>query len=73
MLEHLRWPHGIELDEWQLSYYVQGVIQSLVSIEEKYKPRYVVYPPEQHMYIHHSISYQNAAAKWVVAKAISYA
>jgi len=50
---------------------LQGVILSLLSIEEKYEYPYVVYPPEGHTYIHDSLFYQDAAAKLAVDKAIS--
>jgi len=49
----------------------QGVILSLLSIEENYKSPYVVYLPQGHTYIHDSKLYQDAAAKVAVDKAIS--
>jgi len=61
MFGHLRWLHGIDLVQhlesaeldrfgtmW-LTDELQGFILSLLSIEEKYESRYVVYPPEEHM------------------------
>jgi len=78
MLEHLMWPHGIELvqhwksaelNEWRRS--CKEVILSLLLIEENYESPYVAYPPEGHTYIHDSPLYQDGAAKLAVDKAIS--
>jgi len=50
---------------------LQGVILSLLSMEENYESPYVVYLPEEHTYIYDSLLYQNAAARLAVDKAIS--
>jgi len=43
----------------------------LLSLEENYEFRWVVYPPEWRTYIHDTLLYQDAAAKLAVDKAIS--
>ena len=50
----------------------EGVILSLLSIEENYESPYVVYRPGGHTYIHDWLFYQDAAAQLAVDKAISY-
>ena len=79
MLEHLRWPLGIELvqhsesaelNEW-VTAELQGVILSLLSIEENYESLYVVCSPEGYRSIHDTLFYEYAAAKLAVDKTIS--
>jgi len=50
---------------------LQGCILSFQSVEEKYESPYVVCPPGWLTYIHDSLLYQDAAAKFTVDKAIS--
>jgi len=50
---------------------LQGVIQSLLSIEQKYESPYEVNPLEGHTYIHGGLLHQDAAGNLVVNKAIS--
>jgi hypothetical protein len=83
MLEHLWGLHGIELVQHlksaQLDTFgtlrvtaeLQGFILSLLTIEEKYKSPYVVYPLEGLTKIHDISFYQDATAKLVVDWAIS--
>jgi hypothetical protein len=49
---------------------LQGVIWSLLLIEENCEYLHVAYPVEGHRYIHRSLSYQDDATKVVVDKAI---
>jgi hypothetical protein len=49
---------------------LQGVILSLLSIKENYESPYVVYPPEEHMYIHDTLLCQDTAAMLAFDKAI---
>jgi len=45
---------------------LQRVIHSVLLIKEKYESPYEVYPPESHLYIHHSLLWQETAAKLAV-------
>jgi len=50
---------------------LQGAILSLLSIQEIYESPYAVYLPEEHMYIHVCLPYEDAAANFAVDMAIS--
>jgi len=50
---------------------LQGVILSLLSIEENYESLYVVCSPEGYRSIHDTLFYEYAAAKLAVDKTIS--
>ena len=50
---------------------LQGLILSVLLLGEKYKPLYVVYPPEEDSNLHDSLLYSDTAAELGVYMSIS--
>jgi len=76
-LEHLRWPHGIELvQHWETSELDRFGALWLTAelwgfwLEYVVSP-YVVYLLEGHMYCQDILLYEDAAAKYAIDRAIS--
>ena len=71
MAQHLE---SAELDRFgtlRVTAELEVLIVSLLSIEEKYEPPYVVYRLEGHRNFHDILFFQDDAAKLAVDKAIS--